>query len=81
MIAATPAERVEDRLRFDLCSVEIVGDYRYPRHGRSPTACPVRLVLVAMLLSLEGTRVALYIAPGWFALLGIGYQVAKPERA
>jgi len=30
MIAATPVERVEDRLRFDLCSVEIVGDYRYP---------------------------------------------------
>jgi len=25
-----PAERVEDSLRFHLCSVEIVGDYRYP---------------------------------------------------
>jgi AAT family amino acid transporter/D-serine/D-alanine/glycine transporter len=40
------------------------------------------LVLVAILLSLnEGTRVALYVAPVWFVLLGIGYQVAKPRAA
>jgi amino acid transporter, AAT family len=31
-----------------------------------------------MLLSLdEGTRVALYVATVWFALVGIGYQIAK----
>jgi amino acid transporter, AAT family len=40
------------------------------------------LVLVAMLLSLDkGTRVALYVAPVWFALLGIGYQIAKRVAA
>ena len=39
-------------------------------------------VLVAAFLSLdEGTRVALYVAPVWFAILGIGYQVAKPRAA
>jgi L-asparagine transporter-like permease len=40
------------------------------------------LVLVAILLSLdEGTRVALYVAPVWFTILGIGYQIAKPRAA
>jgi amino acid transporter, AAT family len=38
------------------------------------------LVLVAILLSLDAsTRVALYIAPVWFAMLGVGYQFAKPH--
>ena len=36
------------------------------------------LVLVAIFLSLDATtRVALYVAPVWFIILGIGYQVAK----
>jgi amino acid transporter, AAT family len=40
------------------------------------------LVLVAILLSLnEGIRVTLYVAPVWFAHLGIGYQVVKPRAA
>lgn len=40
------------------------------------------LLLVASLLSLdEGTRVALYVAPVWFLLLGIGYLVAKSHAA
>jgi len=40
------------------------------------------LILVAMLLNLDkGTRVALYVAPFWFILLGIGYQTAKRRAA
>ncbi len=36
------------------------------------------LILVAILLGLdEGTRVALYVAPIWFTILGIGYQLVK----
>jgi AAT family amino acid transporter/D-serine/D-alanine/glycine transporter len=36
------------------------------------------LALVAMLFSLdEGTRVALYVAPVWFVLLGAGYYASK----
>jgi amino acid transporter, AAT family len=39
------------------------------------------MVAVAALLSLdEGTRVALYVAPVWFALLGIGYQISKSRE-
>jgi amino acid transporter, AAT family len=37
-------------------------------------------VLVAILLGVdEGTRVALYVAPFWFSILGIGYQLTKPR--
>jgi len=40
------------------------------------------LVLVAIFLSLDAsTRVALYVAPVWFIILGIGYQVAKRRAA
>ena len=36
------------------------------------------LILVAVFLSLDaGTRVALYVAPVWFAILTVGYQMAK----
>jgi amino acid transporter, AAT family len=36
------------------------------------------LILVAVFLGIdEGTRVALYVAPVWFAILGIGYQLAR----
>jgi AAT family amino acid transporter len=56
--------------------------YRMPGSPYTNWFVVAFLVLVAMLLSLDkGTRVALYIAPGWFALLGIGYQVAKPRAA
>jgi AAT family amino acid transporter/D-serine/D-alanine/glycine transporter len=29
----------------------------------------------------EATRVALYVAPVWFTILGISYQIAKPRAA
>jgi AAT family amino acid transporter/D-serine/D-alanine/glycine transporter len=36
------------------------------------------LVMVTLFLSLdENTRVALYVAPVWFSILGLGYLVAK----
>jgi AAT family amino acid transporter/D-serine/D-alanine/glycine transporter len=36
------------------------------------------LIVVAIFLGFdEGTRVALYVAPVWFALLGIGYRVSR----
>jgi AAT family amino acid transporter/D-serine/D-alanine/glycine transporter len=39
------------------------------------------LVLVALLLSLDdGTRVAVYVAPVWFATLGVGYRASKRGR-
>ncbi|MGH8267418.1 MAG: amino acid permease [Steroidobacteraceae bacterium] len=38
------------------------------------------LVAVSALLALDpGTRVALYVAPLWFALLGVGYTRLKPR--
>jgi len=38
------------------------------------------LVMVAILLGLdEGTRVALYVAPGWFIILAISYQLVRPR--
>jgi amino acid transporter, AAT family len=56
--------------------------YRMPGSPYTNWFAVAFLVLVAMLLSLDkGTRVALYIATGWFALLGIGYQVGKPRAA
>ena len=40
------------------------------------------LVLVAIFLSLdESTRVALYVAPVWFIILGAAYQVTKRRNA
>jgi len=56
--------------------------YRMPGSPYTNWFVVTFLVLVAILLSLnEGTRVALYVAPVWFVLLGIGYQVAKPRAA
>ncbi len=37
------------------------------------------LAVTAMLGLDEDTRVALYVAPVWFALLGVGYLVSKPK--
>ncbi|MDB6012651.1 MAG: D-serine/D-alanine/glycine transporter [Gammaproteobacteria bacterium] len=39
------------------------------------------LAVTAMLGLDEDTRVALYVAPVWFALLGLGYQWSKPQPA
>jgi AAT family amino acid transporter/D-serine/D-alanine/glycine transporter len=40
------------------------------------------LLAVTALLGLdEDTRVALYVAPVWFALLGLGYLWSKPQPA
>jgi AAT family amino acid transporter len=56
--------------------------YRMPGSPYTNWFVVAFLVLVAMLLSLdEGTRVALYVAPVWFAILGIGYQIAKGVAA
>ena len=38
------------------------------------------MVAVGALLALDpSTRVALYVAPVWFALLGIGYRMSRSE--
>jgi L-asparagine transporter-like permease len=38
------------------------------------------LIVVAALLSIDpATRVALYVAPIWFALLGVAYIRLKPR--
>ena len=56
--------------------------YRMPGSPYTNWLVVAFLVLVAILLSLdEGTRVALYVAPVWFTILGIGYQIAKPHAA
>jgi AAT family amino acid transporter/D-serine/D-alanine/glycine transporter len=40
------------------------------------------LLIVSAMLALDaGTRVALYVAPVWFGLLGIGYVRLKPRSA
>jgi AAT family amino acid transporter/D-serine/D-alanine/glycine transporter len=39
------------------------------------------IAVAAMLWLTPGTRVALYVAPIWFALLGIGYARSAPARA
>jgi AAT family amino acid transporter/D-serine/D-alanine/glycine transporter len=40
------------------------------------------LAMVAVFLGFDdGTRVALYVAPVWFALLGIGYQLSRRSEA
>jgi AAT family amino acid transporter len=54
--------------------------YRMPGSPYTNWFVVAFLVLVAVLLSLdEGTRIALYVAPVWFTILGIGYQIAKPR--
>lgn len=56
--------------------------YRLPGSPYTNWLVVAFLALVMILLSLdEGTRVALYVAPVWFTLLGIGYQIAKPRAA
>ena len=38
------------------------------------------LVLVTVMLARDpDTRVALYVAPVWFGLLGVGYFVSQPR--
>jgi AAT family amino acid transporter len=39
------------------------------------------LAVTAMLGLDDDTRVALYVAPAWFALLGLGYMWSKPQPA
>jgi L-asparagine transporter-like permease len=40
------------------------------------------MIVVSALLALDpGTRVALYVAPIWFALLGVGYKYARSARS
>jgi amino acid transporter, AAT family len=52
--------------------------YRMPGSPYTNWFVVAFLVLVAVLLSLdEGTRIALYVAPVWFTILGIGYRIAK----
>jgi amino acid transporter, AAT family len=56
--------------------------YRMPGSPYTNWFVVAFLVLVVILLSLdEGTRVALYVAPVWFTILGIGYQIVKPRAA
>jgi len=58
------------------------GAYRMPGSPYTNWFVLAFLILVAMLLNLDkGTRVALYVAPFWFVLLGIGYQIAKRRAA
>jgi AAT family amino acid transporter/D-serine/D-alanine/glycine transporter len=52
--------------------------YRMPGSPYTNWFVVAFLILVAAFLSLdEGTRVALYVAPVWFAILTIGYLMAK----
>ncbi len=56
--------------------------YRMPGSPYTNWFVVAFLVLVATLLGLdEGTRVALYVAPAWFIILSIGYQIAKTRAA
>lgn len=56
--------------------------YRMPGSPYTNWFVAAFLALVALLLGLdEGTRVALYVAPVWFLILGIGYQIAKQRGA
>jgi len=56
--------------------------YRMPGSPYTNWFVVAFLVLVATLLGLdEGTRVALYVAPAWFIILSIGYQIAKTRTA
>ncbi|HUB62915.1 MAG TPA: amino acid permease [Methylocella sp.] len=56
--------------------------YRMPGSPYTNGFVVAFLTLVVILLSLdEGTRIALYVAPVWFTILGIGYLIAKPRAA
>jgi AAT family amino acid transporter len=56
--------------------------YRMPGSPYTNGFVVTFLILVAVLLSLdEGTRVALYVAPVWFTILGVGYQILKWRAA
>ena len=56
--------------------------YRMPGSPYTNWCVVAFLALVAIFLSLDAsTRVALYVAPVWFAILAIGYQFAKPRMA
>ncbi len=53
-------------------------DFRMPGAPYANWLVVAFMIAVAVLLSLDpGTRVALYVAPVWFALLGIGYRFTK----
>lgn len=53
-------------------------DFRMPGAPYANWLVVAFMIVVAALLSLDpGTRVALYVAPVWFALLGIGYRLTK----
>jgi amino acid transporter, AAT family len=57
-------------------------DYRLPGAPYTNWFVVVFLILVAAFLALdESTRVALYVAPVWFAILTVGYLVAKSRAA
>ena len=57
--------------------VRAVG-YRMPGAPVSNWAVIIFLLIVAAMFSLDaGTRVALYVAPFWFALLGVGYTLRR----
>jgi amino acid transporter, AAT family len=54
--------------------------YRMPGSPYTNWFVVAFLILVAAFLGLdEGTRVALYVAPVWFAILTIGYLIAKSQ--
>lgn len=56
--------------------------YRMPGSPYANWFVVTFLILVAILLYLdEETRVALYVAPIWFTILSIGYQIAKRHAA
>ena len=56
--------------------------YRMPGSPHTNRLAVAFLILVAILLNLDQeTRVALYVAPVWFAILGTGYQIAKWRAA
>ena len=39
------------------------------------------LALIAVFLAIDpDTRVALYVAPIWFAILALGYRLVRPAR-
>jgi amino acid transporter, AAT family len=56
--------------------------FRMPGAPFTNWMCVGFLVLVAAFLALDpGTRVALYVAPVWFAMLWVGYLIAKSRPA
>ena len=56
-------------------------DYRMPGAPVTNWLVLVFLAMVAVFLGVdESTRVAIYVAPVWFALLAIGYRLTKREE-